>query len=308
MTKILDGRWLSEQFQARIRAEVGGLGFVPGLGVILVGDDPASHTYVANKEKLAKGCGLETFEFRLPATATYDDVRGAIEAFNRDERVDGILLQLPLPPPLRPRTNELLSAIDPLKDADGLHPHNQGLLMRGEGVVTPCTPQGAMALLDLALSDASIGGAEPVTFPRADLAGKHAVVVGRSILVGKPVGLLLLDRNATVTLAHSKTPDLPAVCRSADILVAAVGVPHLIQRGWVKPGAVVLDVGINRLPDGKLTGDVDYAGVVSECAAITPVPRGVGPMTVVMLIQNTVRAGSARRRGDRGIKPTPCTV
>jgi len=296
MTKILDGKWLSEQIQARIRAEVAGLGYRPGLGVILVGDDPASHTYVANKEKLAKGCGLETFEIRLPVSASFEDVRGAIEGFNRDERVDGILLQLPLPQPIRPRTNELLSLIDPRKDADGLHPHNQGLLLRGEGVVKPCTPQGAMALIDLALADVPIGGADPVSFKEANLAGKHAVVVGRSILVGKPVGLLLLDRNATVTFAHSKTLDLPAVCRSADILVAAVGVPRLVKRDWVKPGAIVIDVGINRLDTGKLAGDVDFEDVQGVTSAITPVPKGVGPMTVVMLIQNTVAAAKGRRR------------
>lgn len=296
MTKILDGRWLSEQIQARIRTEVASLSYRPGLGVILVGDDPASHTYVANKEKLATGCGLETFEVRLPPTASFEDVRGAIEGFNQDERVDGILLQLPLPQPIRPRTNELLSLIDPRKDADGLHPYNQGLLLRGAGVVTPCTPQGAMALVDLALADVPIGGVEPVSFPESDLAGKHAVVIGRSILVGKPVGLLLLDRNATVTFAHSKTPDLPAVCGQADILVAAVGVPRLVKRGWVKPGAIVIDVGINRLDTGKLVGDVDFDEVVGVAGAITPVPKGVGPMTVVMLIQNTVMGARARRR------------
>jgi len=296
MTTILDGKWLSEQIQARIRREVEELGYAPGLGVILVGDDPASHTYVANKEKLAKGCGLETFEVRLPATASFDDVRGAIEGFNRDDRVDGILLQLPLPREIRGRTNDLLSLIDPRKDADGLHPFNQGLLMRGEGVVTPCTPQGAMALIDLALSGSPVGGAEPVSLPAADLAGKHAVVIGRSILVGKPVGLLLLDRNATVTLAHSKTPDLPAVCRGADIVVAAVGVPRLVKREWIKPGAIVIDVGINRLDTGKLAGDVDFDGVKEIAAAITPVPKGVGPMTVVMLILNTLSAARARRR------------
>ena len=298
MTTILDGKWLSERIQERIRGNVAGLQFVPGLGVILVGDDPASHTYVANKEKLATGCGLATFEARLPVTATFEEVRGAIERFNLDERVDGILLQLPLPKALRDRTNELLNLIDPRKDADGLHPVNQGLLMRGEGIVKPCTPQGAMALIDLALSGIAVGGSDAVELEPRDLAGKHAVVVGRSILVGKPVALMLLDRNATVTVAHSKTADLAGVCRSADILVAAVGVPGLIKGDWVKPGAIVIDVGINRLETGKLTGDVDFESAKVLAAAITPVPKGVGPMTVVMLIQNTVAAALARRSAD----------
>jgi methylenetetrahydrofolate dehydrogenase (NADP+)/methenyltetrahydrofolate cyclohydrolase len=298
MTTILDGKWLSERIQERIRGNVAGLQFVPGLGVILVGEDPASHTYVANKEKLATGCGLATFEARLAATATFEEVREAIERFNLDERVDGILLQLPLPKALRDRTNELLNLIDPRKDADGLHPVNQGLLMRGEGVVKPCTPQGAMALIDLALSGIAVGGSDAVELVPHDLAGKHAVVVGRSILVGKPVALMLLDRNATVTVAHSKTADLAGVCRSADVLVAAVGVPGLIKGDWVKPGAIVIDVGINRLETGKLTGDVDFESAKVRAAAITPVPKGVGPMTVVMLIQNTVAAALARRSAD----------
>ena len=298
MTTILDGKWLSERIQERIRGNVAGLQFAPGLGVILVGDDPASHTYVANKEKLATGCGLATFEARLPVTATFEEVREAIERFNLDERVDGILLQLPLPKALRDRTNELLNLIDPRKDADGLHPVNQGLLMRGEGIVKPCTPQGAMALIDLALSGIAVGGSDAVELEPRDLAGKHAVVVGRSILVGKPVALMLLDRNATVTVAHSKTADLAGVCRSADILVAAVGVPGLIKGDWVKPGAIVIDVGINRLETGKLTGDVDFESAKVRAAAITPVPKGVGPMTVLMLIQNTVAAALARRSAD----------
>jgi methylenetetrahydrofolate dehydrogenase (NADP+)/methenyltetrahydrofolate cyclohydrolase len=293
-TKVLDGKWLAEQVFARVSSKVASIRAqgkrAPGLGVILVGDNPASHAYVANKEKCAKKCGLETFEVRLSAEATQAEVAAAVVSFNQNELVDGILLQLPLPSHLD--SAPLLSLIDPKKDADGLHPQNQGLLMRGEGTLRPCTPLGCMKHIDLALSSV-IPGKDTYPsedLPKASLAGKKVVVIGRSVLVGKPVALLCLERHATVTMAHSKTPDLPSVCRDADIIIAAVGVPKLVKSTWLKQGAIVIDVGINRLETGKLCGDVDYQDCLPHARAITPVPGGVGPMTVAMLIQNTLDA------------------
>jgi methylenetetrahydrofolate dehydrogenase (NADP+)/methenyltetrahydrofolate cyclohydrolase len=296
--KRLDGKWLSAQITTQIAQEVATLkqktGRVPGLGVILVGDNPASHAYVANKEKLAKKCGFETFDARLPASTTAAQILAAIEKFNADPAVNGILLQLPLPNGID--SAPLIEKILPEKDADGLHPLSQGLLMRGGGVLRPCTPLGSMKLIDLAYSsiDPEAGPADVSKIPEASLAGKNVVVIGRSVLVGKPVALLCLERNATVTMAHSKTQDLAAVTRKADIVIAAVGVPHLVKEDWVKDGAIVIDVGMNRLPDGKLTGDVDYEAVAPRCKAITPVPGGVGPMTVTMLILNTLQSFKAR--------------
>jgi len=293
--KVLDGKWLSTFVRSRVAREVEGMrashGVVPGLGVILVGDNAASKTYVANKEKAAKGCGFQTFEILLPSTATAADVMEAVQSFNHNPAVHGILLQLPLPKGLD--SGPLLDAIDPHKDADGLHPVNQGLLMRGEGVLRPCTPVGAMRLIDLAYSSIDPATTDAVTAPEipvADLSGKRAIVIGRSILVGKPAALLLLERNATVLMAHSKTPDLAQRCGEADIVVAAVGVPQMVKAEWIKAGAVVIDVGINRLPDGKLCGDVEYSGAAERAGAITPVPGGAGPMTVAMLIQNTLNS------------------
>jgi len=295
--RILDGKWLSQRFQEEIKLRVAQLsqahGRAPGLGVILVGDNPASQAYVGNKEKIAAHCGLVTLDRRLPATASAQEVEAVVDEFNQDPNVDGILLQLPLPKHLP--QDALLDRIDPAKDADGLHPLNQGLLARGSGVLRPCTPLGAMHLIDLAFSNVAVGDPSfmPSQNPKADLAGKRVVVIGRSILVGKPVGLLALERNATVVYAHSKTKDLPAVTREADIVIAAVGVPNLVKGDWVREGAVVIDVGINRLPTGKLTGDVDFESVSKRAAAITPVPGGVGPMTVVMLISNTLKSFEA---------------
>lgn len=314
----LDGKWLSSQFQSETRSiverESKRVGRPPGLGVILVGDNPASHAYVANKEKFARGCGFVTRDHRLSADATLQQVQSAIEDFNSDTNVDGILLQLPLPKGLP--QNELLDRIDPTKDADGLHPLNQGLLMRGEDGLRPCTPRGVMALLDLALGDTAPNdkapsdrtrsdvasparevSLEPSKLLPADLKGRHAVVLGRSILVGKPVGLMLLERNATVTYAHSKTDQLEKVVRSADIVVAAVGVPRLVKAEWVKPGAIVIDVGINRVASGALEGDVDTEEVSKVAAALTPVPGGVGPMTVAMLMDNTLKSYLKRISG-----------
>ncbi len=269
---------------------------VPGLGVILVGDNPASKYYVATKEKVAARAGLLSFETLLSKDATFEEVAKVITEYNNDPKIHGILLQLPVPKHLD--SDKLLDLIDPAKDADGLHPQNQGLLVTGKVGPRPCTPLGAMKLIDVAMMKQSkIGDAASANFlegidianlPPVDLKGKRAVVVGRSILVGKPLALMLLERNATVTIAHSKTADLNGVCKEADILVAAVGVPELIGKDHVKPGAIVIDVGINRLDNGKLVGDVKYDEAAKVAGAITPVPGGVGPMTVIMLISNTV--------------------
>jgi len=292
MTLILNGKELAETVLSDIAKEVkklSGVG-VPGLGVILVGDNSASKAYVSSKEKAAKRCGFNTFNVHLPGNSTFSKVAEAVRAFNAQKEINGILVQLPLPNEID--SDAIIDLIDPAKDADGLHPYNQGLLLRGKGWLRPCTPLGCMLLLDKALLSADAFSA----CERADLSGKHAVVLGRSILVGKPLSLMLQERNATVTMAHSKTANLAAVCREADILVAAVGKPHLVTAEYVKPGAIVIDVGINRITSGsdagKLTGDVDFERVQEKCSAITPVPGGVGPMTVAMLMYNTWRSFS----------------
>lgn len=297
--KILDGKSLSKAvgrtLARRVNALSQAVGRPPGLAVILVGDNPASKTYVAAKHRFAKECGVKTFDAHVPATISAGELKEVIEKYNTDPEVDGILLQLPLPAPLDGA--EFVRLIAPEKDADGLHPYNQGMLLQGGAAPRPCTPLGVMTMLDLALSSVELR--EDTTLdeiPKASLVGKSAVVIGRSQLVGKPMGFLLLERNATVTFAHSKTNDLPVVCRAADIVVAAVGVPRLVKREWIRPGAIVLDVGINRLADGKLVGDVDYEDVLPNASAITPVPGGVGPMTVAMLISNTVE-NCARSHG-----------
>jgi methylenetetrahydrofolate dehydrogenase (NADP+)/methenyltetrahydrofolate cyclohydrolase len=285
---VVDGKKLSGLMEAHLADEVALLerkgSRPPGLGVILVGDNPASHAYVKGKSASAKKIGFDTFDCRLPATSSYEDVAEAISRFNHDSLVDGILLQLPLPAHLN--SDRLIDLIKPEKDADGLHPLNQGLLLKGAEYAAPCTPSGVIRLLDWTMA----GSPDTATgIPVASLAGKHAVVVGRSLLVGKPVSMMLLARNATVTMAHSKTKDLASVCRQADIIVAAVGVPGLIKENFVSDSAIVIDVGINRLPDGRLVGDVEYASVAQKVAAITPVPGGVGPMTVAMLMSNTLQ-------------------
>lgn len=292
--RILDGKALAASFHAAMTqrsAEIAShCGRKPGLGVILVGDNPASKTYVASKEKTAAACGLSTFEHKLSELSTAADLEQAIDDFNQREEVDGILLQLPLPAHLD--AARFIQRIDPGKDADGLHPANQGLLITGNAGVRPCTPLGSMFLLDVAFA---APGTSAEHLQAAELAGKSAVVVGRSILVGKPLGLLLLERNATVTYAHSKTLSLPEVCRSADVLVAAVGKAELIRGGWIKPGAVVIDVGINRNAQGKLVGDVAFSEAIEIASAVTPVPGGVGPMTVAMLIRNTLQCCISRK-------------
>jgi methylenetetrahydrofolate dehydrogenase (NADP+)/methenyltetrahydrofolate cyclohydrolase len=279
---VIDGKAVAAKVRERVAAEVRELaaadeGRVPGLATVLVGDDPASEVYVANKRKGTEEVGMRSINHRLGRSATEEELVGLVAELNADDGVDGILVQLPLPGHLD--QDAVIAAIDPDKDVDGLTAGSAGLLAQGRPALVPCTPQGVMELLDHA-------GVEPD--------GAEAVVVGRSILVGRPLASLLLNANATVTVCHSHTPDPAAVCRRADILVAAAGSPRLVRADWVKPGAAVIDVGMNRTDDG-LVGDVDFAGVSEVAAAITPVPGGVGPMTIAMLLQNTARAARRRR-------------
>ena len=280
MAQILDGKALAQQIQnersTQMRHWQERYGRAPGLAVLMVGNNPASAAYVRNKEKACERVGIVSLGKKLPADSSQAAIAAEISALNRDPQVDGILLQLPLPAPLE--ATPLLSSIDPDKDVDGLHPVNLGRLVRGEPGLRSCTPAGIMRLL--AAYD-------------IPLAGKTAVVLGRSILVGKPMGLMLLAADATPTLAHSKTQKLSELTRSADILIAAVGIPNLVDKDMVKPGATVIDVGINRMthPDtgrSKLVGDVNFAAVEPVAGAITPVPGGIGPMTVAMLLENTI--------------------
>jgi methylenetetrahydrofolate dehydrogenase (NADP+)/methenyltetrahydrofolate cyclohydrolase len=285
---LISGTEVGKSIESRLKIEVDNLkqrtNKVPGLGVVLIGDNPASKHYVATKEKVAARVGLESKEKILPADATMAEAEHAISELNKNEDIHGILLQLPVPAHLD--ASRLLDLISPEKDSDGLHPANQGLLAVGRLGTRPCTPLGAMKLIDVALAPNSSGVNGDV--PQADLSGKKAVVIGRSILVGKPVAALLLERNATVTIVHSRTKNIEAEVASADIVVAALGKPEFVKGSWIKPGAVVIDVGINKLADGKLVGDVNFAEAAKVAGAITPVPGGVGPMTVIMLIQNTV--------------------
>lgn len=280
---ILDGKALAKTLREQIAAEVASLGDArpPGLAVVRVGDDPASEIYVRRKREACKQVGIYSEEHHLPADTRQEDLLDLVASLNQDARIDGILVQLPLPGHLDER--QVIEAIDPGKDVDGFHPVNVGRLWSGLPGLVPCTPAGIMRLIAAAQ--------QPV-------AGAHAVVVGRSNIVGKPVAALLLREHATVTVCHSRTRDLAEVCRQADILVAAVGRPHLIQGDWVKPGAVVIDVGINRLPDGKLTGDVDFQAAAQRAGYITPVPGGVGPMTIALLLENTLTAYRMRRKGQ----------
>lgn len=275
--KIIDGKAIAANLRAELKAKVSAMPVKPGLAVILVGDDPASHVYVRNKIKACEDTGIRSFESRLPAKATQAEVAAEIKAFNANRDVHGILLQLPAPQHLD--SAALIQMIDPAKDVDGLSFINQGKLVSGDDTgLVPCTPQGALMLIKSVESD---------------LSGKHAVVLGRSLLFGKPMAQLLLAADCTVTMAHSRTRDLPELCRSADILVAAVGRPEMVKGDWVKSGAIVIDVGINRLESGKLTGDVDYEAALLRARAITPVPGGVGPMTIACLLANTVKAAQA---------------
>ncbi|MBD3848064.1 bifunctional methylenetetrahydrofolate dehydrogenase/methenyltetrahydrofolate cyclohydrolase FolD [Bosea sp. SSUT16] len=280
--RIIDGKAVAAELRAGIAREVAALkaerGLVPGLHVVLVGEDPASKVYVASKEKLAVEVGMNSVAHRLPADTTEAQLLAKLAELNADDSVDGILVQLPLPKHID--TGRIIDAIDPAKDVDGLHPINAGLLAGGKNGLVPCTPLGSMLLLKQALPS---------------LSGLEAVVIGRSELVGRPVAQLLLQADCTVTIAHSRTRDLPAVVKRADIVIAAVGRPRMVKGDWIKPGATVIDVGINRLPDGKLTGDVDFAEAVEVAGAITPVPGGVGPMTIACLLKNTLTAFHARR-------------
>jgi methylenetetrahydrofolate dehydrogenase (NADP+) / methenyltetrahydrofolate cyclohydrolase len=278
---LLDGKALAQKIQSELKTQITQLeskiGRPPGLAVLMVGDNPASAVYVRNKEKACQKIGVASIGQHFPGNTTQQELEQVIAQLNQDERVDGILVQLPLPQHLD--SIALLHCIDPDKDADGLHPANLGKLVRSEVGLRSCTPAGVMRLLKEY---------------NVTLAGKKAVVVGRSILVGKPVSLMLLEENATVTIAHSRTQDLGSVCRDADILVAAVGKPEMITREMLKPGAVVIDVGINRVEDNegnsKLVGDVAFDEVAAIASYITPVPGGIGPMTVAMLLSNTVHS------------------
>lgn len=276
MAIIIDGKATAKKLRQQVAAQAAQLPRKPGLAVILVGEDPASQIYVRNKEKDCALCGFESFETRLPAETTQEALLDKIAQLNADPAVDGILVQLPLPWHID--EHAVLSAIRPDKDADAFHPENVGLMVTGEPLVWPCTPFGIMELLrEYGIS----------------AAGKHCVVVGRSNIVGKPMALLLLRDNGTVTICHSRTPDLASEVRRADILVAAVGKPGLIPGEWVREGAVVIDVAMNRGADGKLCGDVDFEGASARAAYITPVPGGVGPMTRAVLMRNVLALAQA---------------
>ena len=275
--KILDGKVLAAKIKARIADEVKGMSSRPGLAVILVGDNPASRVYVTSKRKDCEECGFYSEEFALPNDAPPGELMELIEKLNGQDSIDGILVQLPLPHQFNEK--EVLLAIDPDKDVDGFHPMNVGKLMTGEPCFLPCTPAGVMALLEEG---------------EIDIAGKHCVVLGRSNIVGKPQALLMLRKDATVTICHSKTPDMAEQCRRADILVAAVGKTDLVTPDMVKEGAVIVDVAMNRDENGKLCGDCCRA-TYEKASAFTPVPGGVGPMTRAMLMENTLTA--AKRHG-----------
>lgn len=270
---LMDGKALAERIKETLRERVDGMTVKPGLTVILAGEDPASKVYVRNKERACEKVGIRSRVIRLPDAVSQEELLAHIDAANRDEAVHGILVQLPLPRHIDGAV--VLKAIDPKKDVDGFHVENAGALLSGAPGIAPCTPSGIMELL----KDSGV-----------PLEGAHAVVVGRSNIVGKPVALLLLQANCTVTLCHSKTRDLAAITRQADILVAAVGRPRFITRDMVKNGAAVVDVGVNRCADGSLCGDVDFEQVREVAGRITPVPGGVGPMTIAMLMANTLRA------------------
>ena len=279
--RIIDGKAIAAELRKAVAAEVEALkrekGVTPGLAVVLVGDDPASQVYVRNKARQTTEAGMRSFEHRLPASTSEAELLSLIDDLNRSKDVHGILVQLPLPPQID--TRKVIEAIDPAKDVDGFHPINVGRLSTGERSLVPCTPAGCIIL------------AKTV---QPELRGLEAVVIGRSNIVGKPVAQLLLREDCTVTIAHSRTRDLPRVVRRADLVVAAVGRPEMVRGDWIKPGAIVIDVGINRVegPDGKsrLVGDVAYDEAAQVAGAITPVPGGVGPMTIACLLKNTVEA------------------
>lgn len=278
-TTLLSGKIFASQLKAEAKEKVEAIqakyGVTPGLAVIIVGDNPASKVYVANKEKGCHETGIYSEVIRMPEETSKEELLSEIHRLNHDDKIHGILVQLPLPKQIQAEEAEILEAIDPKKDVDGFHPINVGNLSIGKDALVPCTPHGCIRMLEMA---------------GIDIAGKHAVIIGRSNIVGKPMAQLLLSRNATVTVCHSRTANLAEITRQADILVAAVGRPYFVTADMVKEGAVVIDVGINRLENKKLVGDVDFANVEPIAGAITPVPGGVGLLTIAMLMQNTVFA------------------
>lgn len=284
---LIDGKAVALRLRATLASRVATLPFQPGLAVVLVGDDPASAVYVRSKDRAAAAAGIAAHTLRLPGETTEAELLARIAALNADPEIDGILVQLPLPAQIRAQA--VIEAIDPAKDVDGFHPVNVGHLHDGRPTLVPCTPLGVMHLL----KEAGVS-----------LAGTRALVLGRSAIVGKPMAALLTNAHATVTIAHSRTRDLAAECRRAEILVAAIGRPEMVPGDWIAEGAVVIDVGINRLPDGRLVGDCATADCARRAAAITPVPGGVGPMTIACLLDNTVTAALARRGVDKPVSPS----
>ncbi|MEA3465467.1 MAG: bifunctional methylenetetrahydrofolate dehydrogenase/methenyltetrahydrofolate cyclohydrolase FolD [Thermodesulfobacteriota bacterium] len=280
MSKLIDGKALAAQMREQMAQRVQeliGRGVTPGLAVVLVGEDPASRVYVTMKEKACAATGIYSAEHKLSAETTQQDLLELVDQLNNDERIDGILVQLPLPDHIDEEC--VLNAISPLKDVDGFHPFSVGCLATGNPTFRSCTPYGVMKML------------ESISY---DLNGKEVVVVGRSNIVGKPIALMCLAENATVTICHSRTKDLPAHVGRADVVIAAVGRPEMIKGSWIKPGAVVIDVGINRVGGKKLVGDVEFAAAAERASYITPVPGGVGPMTITMLLFNTIQSANRR--------------
>jgi methylenetetrahydrofolate dehydrogenase (NADP+)/methenyltetrahydrofolate cyclohydrolase len=278
---VIDGAAIAAKLRGEVATTAAGLrarGITPTLAVVLVGDDPASAVYVRSKTKAAREAGVEPRDHKLSASTTQAELLALVESLNRDPEVDGILVQMPLPKQID--TDAIIRAIDPAKDVDGLHPLSLGYLAGGKPRFVPCTPKGGMRLLREV---------------NVDPAGKRAVVLGRSVLVGKPIAYLLANANATVTMCHSRTRDLADEVRRAEIVIAAIGKAELVKGDWIREGAVVLDVGINRTAEGKLVGDVEFAAAQQRASAITPVPKGVGPMTIACLLENTVEAAERRR-------------
>ncbi len=285
MTKLIDGKAIAAELRGQISADVTALvaiGVTPGLAVVLVGEDPASRVYVSMKEKACAAAGIYSVEHKLPVETAQTELLALIDSLNNNENIDGILVQLPLPEHIDEA--KILEAILPAKDVDGFHPYNVGRLVTGHPVFQPCTPYGVMKMFE------HIG---------VELKGKDVVIVGRSNIVGKPLALMCLAEHATVTICHSRTVDLPRKVAAADIVIAAVGRPEMVKGDWIKKGAIVIDVGVNRVGEKKLVGDVDFAAASINAAAITPVPGGVGPMTITMLLYNTVL--SAKRRSGQKI-------
>jgi methylenetetrahydrofolate dehydrogenase (NADP+)/methenyltetrahydrofolate cyclohydrolase len=279
--QLIDGKAVAAKLRGEVASAAAALkerGISPTLAVVLVGDDPASAVYVRSKTKAAREAGVDVRDHKLPATTSQAELLALVDELNKDPNVDGILVQMPLPPQID--SDVIIRALDPAKDVDGLTASSLGYLAQGKPVFVPCTPKGCMRLLREV---------------NVDPAGLRAVVLGRSLLVGKPISLLLQNANATVTMCHSRTRDLADEVRRADIVVAAIGKPEMVRGDWIRDGAVVLDVGINRKADGKLVGDVEFAPAAARARAITPVPGGVGPMTIACLLENTVEAAKRRR-------------